>query len=514
MEEMVDHVQPIVDRVGALPALPETRDGSIARLRAWATREALVFPVVALFFIGIAGNLPSELFQDGWLVILGGREIVQHGLPTHDSLTIWTHGGEWVDQQWLAQLLFYGLYALGGIKLALSAHVASVAAAFTLAIIVARKRGASARSTCWLAVPVYFTLTWGAWNARAQSLAVLLFVVLVALLIQDAHAPSRRVFLVLPLLVLWANVHGTVVTGAVLVALWGFTYAIQHRRRPLTEWAPRSAALVVLPLACVFASPYAASLPGYYQTMLLNSGFRQFIVEWRPTAPSIQTAPFYVVAFLAVWLIGRNKERLLPFEQVVLGLTLLMGLQTIRSVIWFMFAALMVVPVALDGVLKPNTRAMRFPLLNRALIATSVVGVIAVLVVVTAKPASWFDRDYPRGVLTAVDRAQARDGRMLVFSDEKYGDWLLLRRPELRGRLAYDIRFELGSKKELRRLLDIKMRVEGWRRVLAPYSLFVLRTDSESKLAAAFLRQPGAHRLYHGHGAVVIYRPATQAAGK
>jgi hypothetical protein len=509
MDGMVDHVQPVLDRVGALPARPAPdRSGSIARLRAWAARETLIFPVVALFFIGVAGNLPSEIFQDGWLAILGGREIVQHGLPSHDSLTIWTHGREWVDQQWLAQLLFYGLYALGGIKLALSAHVASVAGAFTLAIVVARRRGASARSVCWIAVPTYFVLTWGAWNARAQSLAVLLFVALVALLIRDARSPSRRVFLALPLLVLWANVHGTVVTGAALVALWGITYGIQNRRRPVREWSLRSAALVVLPFACVFASPYAASLPGYYETMLLNSGFRQFIVEWRPTAPSIQTAPFYLLAFLAIWLIGRNKERLLPFEQVLLVFTLLMGLQTIRSVIWFMLTALMLLPTALDGVLKPNTRAMRFPLLNRALVATSVAGALAVVVVVAAKPARWFDRDYPTGVLTAVDRVQARDARALVFSDEKYGDWLLIRRPELRGRLAYDIRFELGSKAELRRLLNVKMRVEGWRRVVAPYSLFVLRTDSESKLAAALLRQPGARREYRGHGAVVIFRPA------
>jgi hypothetical protein len=211
-------------------------------------------------------------------------------------------------------------------------------------------------------------------------------------------------------------------------------------------------------------------------------------------------------------LIGRQKERLLPFEQVLLAFTLLMGLQTIRSVIWFTLTALMLVPVALDGVLKPNTRAMRFPLLNRALIGTSLAGVIIVVAVVAAKPASWFDREYPRGVLTAFDRAQARDSRVLVFSDEKYGDWLLLRRPELKGRLAYDIRFELGSKKELRRLLDVKMRVEGWRRILAPYGLFVLRTDSEGKLAAALLRQPGARREYRGHGAVVISRPATRAA--
>jgi hypothetical protein len=509
---MVDHVQPIVDPLGPAHAhrLPGGA-GAVERIFAWTASHAVLFPVAAFFLIGVAGNLPSEVFQDTWLVILGGREIVAHGLPSHDTLAIWTHGREWVDQQWLAQLVFYGLYALGGLKLALSAHVAANAAAFTLAIVIARRRGASTRSICWLAVPTYFLLTWGAWAARAQSLALLLFVTLVALLIRDAHAPSRRVFLAVPLLVLWANVHGTVTVGAALVALWGITYAAERRKRPLGQWLPRAAALIVAPFACVFASPYAASLPGYYQTMLLNGGFRQLVVEWRPTAPAFQTAPFYLLAFLAVWLIGRQKERLVAFEQVLLGFTLLMGLQAMRSVIWFTLAALMLMPVLLDGVLKENTAAMRFRLLNRTFVTVSVVAALVTLGVVAAKPSAWFEREYPTGVLAAFDRAQARDPEMRVFADEAYGDWLLLRRPALRGRLAFDIRFELTTKAELQRLLNVKRRVQGWQTVLAPYSLFVLKKEPDSKLAAALLRQPGAHLEYRGRGAIVIWRSKREA---
>jgi hypothetical protein len=512
---MVDHVQPIVDRVGVASARPaRTAPGSLERVFAWASQEALLFPVVALFVIALVGNLPRELFQDGWLVILGGREIVQHGLPSHDTLAIWTDGRAWVDQQWLGQLVFYGLYALGGIKLALAAHAAAVAGAFTLAIVVARRGGASARSVCWIAVPAYLLLTWGSWNARAQSLALLLFVALVALLIRDAHSPSRRVFMVFPLLVLWANIHGTAVTGAAMVALWGLTYAFGRRSRPLREWAPRSAILVVAPFVCLFASPYTASLPGYYHTMLLNSGFRELVVEWRPTSPSIQTAPFYLLAFLAVWLLGRTKDRLLPFEQVLLAFTLLMGLTAMRSVIWFTLVALMLMPKALDGVLRPNTRAMRFRLLNRTLVAVSVAGVVAAVAVVAAKPSPWFQPDYPRGALAAFDRVQARDPQTRVFADEMYGDWLLLRRPELRGRLAFDIRFELTSKQQLQRLLNVKRLVEGWRGVVAPYSLFVLKKGPDTRLASALLRQPNARLEYRGHGAIVISRPAHRGATK
>jgi hypothetical protein len=510
---MVEHVQPIMDRAAELQAPPEARrTRALDRVFGWAATEAVLFPVVALFIIGVTGNLPRELFQDSWLTIFSGHEIVKHGLPSHDTLTMWMHGREWVDQQWLAQLLFYGLYALGGIKLALAAHVAAATGAFTLAVVVARRRGASTRSVCWIAVPSYFLLTWGSWNVRAQSLALLLFVVVVALLIRDAHAPSRRVFLAIPLLVLWANIHGTALTGAVLVALWGLTFAIERRKQPVRLWLPRAMALVITPLACVFASPYAASLPGYYRTMLVNSGFRDYVIEWRPTSPSIQTAPFFLVAFLTVWLIGRNKKRLLPFEQVLLVVTLLMGLQTLRSVIWFTLVALMLVPTALDGVLKPNTRAMRFQFVNRTLVLASVAGSIAVLAVVAGKPTSWFERSYPTGILTAFDRVQTRNPQMRVYSDETYGNWLLLRRPNLRGRLAFDIRFELLTKKQIKRMVDVRRQVDGWQRVVAPYSLFVLRKDWDGRLAAGLLRQPGARVEYRGHNAVVISRPVHRGA--
>jgi hypothetical protein len=382
--------------------------------------------------------------------------------------------------------------------------------AFVLAVVVARWRGGSTRSVCWIAVPTYFLLTWGSWNARAQSLALLLFVLLIALLIRDAHSPSRRVFFALPLLILWANIHGTAVTGALLVALWGVTYAIERRRRPLREWAPRSAALVVAPLLCLFASPYAASLPSYYETMLFNSGFRSFVTEWSPTAASVQTAPFFLLAFLTVWLIGRNKERLLPFEKVLLAATLLIGLQTIRGVIWFTLVALMLVPVALDDVLKPNTRAMRFQLLNRSLIAVSLAGLVLAVGVVAVKPSSWFESSYPSGILAAFDRVQARDPQMKVFANETYSDWLLLRRPQLRGRLAFDIRFELLKKKELETMLKIRRRTDGWQRLVAPYNLFVLNKGPESKLASALLRQPGAQVEYRGQDAIVISRSSRQ----
>ena len=44
-------------------------------------------------------------------------------------------------------------------------------------------------------------------------------------------------------------------------------------------------------------------------------------------------------------------------------------------------------------------------------------------------------RDVVAQVLAAVDRANATHPRARVFANEMYADWLLLERPQLKGRL-------------------------------------------------------------------------------
>src|SRR5437879_4946761 len=236
MQRMVERAEPFVDRVAAAPATTSARGAWAEQSWRWALGEALLFPVVALFTLGLVGALPDELLSDTWLVILGGKEIVRHGLPAHDTLTIWEHGRAWVDQQWLGQLFFYGLYTLGGAKLVLLAHSAAVASAFVAAIVVARWRGGSVRSVCWIALPTVYILSWASGNARAQTLALPLFVAVVWLLIRDARSESRRIFLVFPLLLLWGNIHGSALLGALFVGLYGVTYGIERRRDALGSW--------------------------------------------------------------------------------------------------------------------------------------------------------------------------------------------------------------------------------------------------------------------------------------
>src|SRR3954469_7954805 len=55
----------------------------------------------------------SAIASDAWYTLLGGRTVSQSGLPNHDYLTVFAHGREWVDQQWLGHLVLYALWSVG-----------------------------------------------------------------------------------------------------------------------------------------------------------------------------------------------------------------------------------------------------------------------------------------------------------------------------------------------------------------------------------------------------------------
>src|SRR5215475_8342526 len=47
--------------------------------------------VVAAFAAVLITHLRTSLAADGWMALLSGR-VVAHGLPSHDTLTVWAHG--------------------------------------------------------------------------------------------------------------------------------------------------------------------------------------------------------------------------------------------------------------------------------------------------------------------------------------------------------------------------------------------------------------------------------------
>jgi hypothetical protein len=435
-----------------------------------------------------------------------GREIVQHGLPSYDVLTVWAHGRDWVDQQWLGQLIVYGAYVLGGMRAAVALHVFTLAGAMSLALVAARRLGGSARSVTWITLASLFVVAWSSWTLRVQSLVFPLFVALIWLLAGDSRRASGRVLLVLPIVALWANLHGTAFLAASLVALRGISILVEHRR-DLRNRLPVALALLAAP-ALLLASPYGLSLLDYYRHLLLNPAFSQYVTEWAPTKLGIATAPFYVLALLGAWLAGRCRSKLTFFEQAALLMTLVLAFLAIRSVVWFVLSALILLPSALDGVLSSTWGHPRYRHVNRLLAVCAPFVCATIVIGALSHPSSWYTRDYPPAAADAVARVVAGSPNASVFANERYADWLILEHPELRGRIAFDGRFELLTAKELARIVDFRLRIRGGVDATRPFSALVLDPESEKKVATDLLAGRKRQLVYRNRIFVVRQSPS------
>ena len=464
-------------------------------------REAGPVLVFCLALTLVLVMLPHQLLLDGWLTLLSGREVVTEGLPGVDTLTVMTAGTEWTNQQWLGQAIFYVLEDLGGIRLVMLVHVAVVAAALGIALVAARRLGGTPRNVAVVAAAALLVAPW-AIQLRTQSLALPLFALLLGLLAADSRAPSRRVLLVFPLLVLWSNVHGTVVLAALFVALRGLTSLGDLRRgRDLRGPVGRSLLLTLAPFACIFASPYAFDLGAYYRSLLLNPGLRSIAPEWEPSTPSFLTIGFYVVGAASLWLLARRRSRLTSFEQAALLATIVLGATALRSVIWFAIAAVILVPQLLDSkaVHVPGPRL-------RLALAAAAACLVASVGSAVARPASWYTSSWPEQAAERIGALAAADPDVKIFSDGRFGSWLLWSSPELRGRVSHDVRWELYTDAELQTLIAFDRRTEGWRRVVRGYQILVLDRQTHPAHIEALRGEPGTTVEWKDQRVVVLHR--------
>ncbi|MBA2424817.1 MAG: hypothetical protein H0V58_05600, partial [Actinobacteria bacterium] len=181
-----------------------------SRIRRVAGEEFLLVVLYAAFGIVFLTVFPPTLLvADSWLTLVAGREVVEHGLPSVDELTVLGLGQTWTNQQWGAQLIAYGSHALGGHGLLTVVVALFALGVFAIAAVAARTLGAGPRSILLTFFPVLLAAPW-TFTIRAQVFALPLFTALIWLLASEARKPSRRVYLVFPLLVVWANIHGSV----------------------------------------------------------------------------------------------------------------------------------------------------------------------------------------------------------------------------------------------------------------------------------------------------------------
>jgi hypothetical protein len=219
-----------------------------------------------------------------------------------------------------------------------------------------------------------------------------------------------------------------------------------------------------------------------------------------------------VLAFTSVWLVARHGGRLTSFERLALLVTLVSGLWAIRSIVWFALTALLVLPLAVDGAFAERARRPKLGRLRRAAGIAAALGVLAGAGAAAAQPPSWFLNSWPRSALPSI-REQTRAPSTRVFANDRYADWLLWELPKLRGRIAYDVRFELFRERQFRELHAYRSEIgDNWRRAARGYELLTFDPEDDRTLVAAVSRSGGTRTVYTSRLITVLAQRSQSAS--
>jgi hypothetical protein len=467
-----------------------------SRVEEFLRQEGLLVGLVAVVTGISLARLAREVTQDTWLSLLGGRIIVHSGLH-HDSLTYFSKGMPWIDQQWLAHLILYGIYSVGGLVLVCLFGVAFGGAAVAGAMGYARRRGATARSVAWVVAASALPFFVGAGNIRTQILVLPVFVVVLGLLLDDLRRPSGRVFFALPLLLLWANLHGSVIVPGALVVLRA---AIGCREAALRL---RSLALAIGAVAACAITPYGFDIFAYYRRTLLNPSFHSFVAEWRPLSLGLRTAPIMILGAVSIWLLGRHVRQLGAFRVLAQLLLVAIAFAAVRSAVWLGLGSIMLLTPALDAELKhrefPNRR------LNLLIAITGGMFALLAVLAVVSRGTPALASAFPAQAGNVVAREAGSDGK--VMADERFGDWLMFKYPRLVGRVGYDASFEQLSARQVLTIIEWKDLISGhWQAATRGAKVIVVSLPNDKNLAQAYRRDRSLRERYVDSRVAVFVR--------
>lgn len=223
---------------------------------------------IAVLAVNVVGPMGARLLGDsdtGWHIVTGDL-IRQTGVvPRADPFSHSLPAREWFAWEWLADCLMSLVHQWAGLSGLVVATYAVLTAAHAINYRQATRRGADPM----IAVPVLFLSALASslhWLARPHVLSILLMAVWLELVGRFRDHRSRAIWLVPPLTVVWANLHGAFVVSIVLAVIFMVGEWLEHAAQG-DWWGPRVrrvvgtyAAVAVLGSVAGLLTPYGPAL--------------------------------------------------------------------------------------------------------------------------------------------------------------------------------------------------------------------------------------------------------------
>ncbi|MGB5749346.1 MAG: hypothetical protein WBM69_20365 [Desulfobacterales bacterium] len=321
------------------------------------TRKYLIYaPVVLLFAWGVIAAFCPVSSNDLWLLLREASYIVASGeIPRVDQYSAVAAGRPYLAHEWLSGLVFLGIFKLGGGE-ALTVFRALIMLVMLLLLWFSlEQRARSFVLTAPLLALAAYTILLRVFVR--PHVFTLLFLCIWVFCLERWRRRRRLGYLIVlvPLQILWANLHGgymiALVLGVLMTGTAAFLVMFPSWSKDESYAWPDVLKLAGLTVACLGASlvnPHGLRLVEFSLTMGLASDYiKQVVFEWgSPLGPNYVRSYGRVVIFFLfglVWLGLVLTVRRRPLLDAVLAL--LATVMTVQAIRFIAFIGILGFPI-------------------------------------------------------------------------------------------------------------------------------------------------------------------------
>lgn len=500
------------------------KEGGLASLLLSA-RRLLVFVLLLILFMGAARNVFDP---DFWWHLKTGQYILEtRSIPHTDIFSTVYFGREWVTHEWLSEAIIYAVY----ISLGIAGLVVTFALVVVAALWLAYRRCSERVGHPGVAG---FALILGAlaagstWGARPQMFSFLFASIFISVLAaySERKPVGQRIFWLVPLIILWVNMHAGFALGLVLIALTIMAIMLDHwlvegDERAARLW-PRVRPLCYLLILCTLAvslNPSGARIYLYPFETLTSQAMMKYIQEWfSPDFHKLMFLPLAVLLLATFAALALSKKRVRPGELLLLSATAYASLRSARNIPFF---ALIAMPLLAEHswnwitaqrwgnwLTLPEKReegssvALKMALNALLLI---IIPVSLCVLRVTSVVASQSDSEAENFPVAAVEFMRRNELPQPIFNEYAWGGYLIWKLyPDYR--VYIDGRADVYGDRFLEEFLKTHDGIRNWRAPLDRYGIRTVMIEPAAPLTSLLREDTAWNKVFEDQQAVIFVK--------
>lgn len=232
---------------------------------------SLLFLVFCLLFVGYFHTV-TAMTQDLGRHFLLGRIILETGSIPLTNLFSYTYPDfPFINLHWLSEVIFYLIFQLAGFPALQILTLATVTLAFGLIFFFSLKRGSFIPVT--LVSMLYLKILFERTDIRPEIFSFLFTAAFIVILYRYRERFTKWIFLLIPLELLWVNMHIYFIIGALIIGLFLIDTIIAHRRNLYSKYTSILVIVFCATLLVMLVSPNGIKGATYPFRVFENYGY-------------------------------------------------------------------------------------------------------------------------------------------------------------------------------------------------------------------------------------------------